>query len=331
MPRPSPNQARFEWDLTVKNGERIPAKSIFGRRLITAATIADIIPGSQHFPEDIGMQVISATALKGGVSKTTICHQLAAAFGLSGRRVLLIDNDAQGSLSCSILGTDAEQIPASETVAAIYSGRDPLPSDVIRPTGIAGVDLIPGSMAAASFNTPDPHLASIDDQSRLRSFLDEVRGEGAYDLVIIDNPPNLGQATWNSLIASDFSLTPCVPEQYGVSSLSPVLNVLHQIATGPNPSLVNLGVVLSMVQPRLSVHAAFEQTLRATHGELIFDARIPMAADIKEAIALGRPVTHHKPRGASAKAFKQLADEISVRIARHQSDSLVEVGSNGQA
>jgi chromosome partitioning protein len=277
------------------------------------------------------MPVISAVALKGGVSKTTVCHMTAAAFGLAGLRCLLLDNDAQSSLSSAVLGTESEQLPPSETIAAVYAGRDPLPSEIIRPSGIAGVDIIPGSMAAASFNLPDPQEATAEIQGRLRSFLDEVKGEGTYDLVVIDNPPNLGQASWSSLIASDYSFTPCVPENYGVSSLSPVLNVLHQIKSGPNPSLINLGVVLSMVQPRLSVHMAFEKKLRETHGDLIFEARIPVAADIKEAIAFGKPVTTFKPRGASAKAFKQLADEMMARIARHEAPSMVEVATHGEA
>jgi chromosome partitioning protein len=319
-----------EWRLATKRGELIPARDIFGRRLITAQTMADIIPETTKLSGAFRMPVISAVALKGGVSKTTICHMLGAAFGLAGRRVLLIDNDSQASLTCGMLGTDSEQIPAAETVAAVYAGLDPMPSDVIRSSGMAGVDLIPGSMAAASFNLPDPHGAPVEVQGRLRSFLDEVRGEGEYDLILIDNPPNLSQATWSALVGSDYSITPCVPENYGVSSLSPVLNVLAQIAAGPNPGLVNLGVVLSMVQPRLSVHIAFEQKLREMHGALIFDARIPVASDIKEAIANGKAVSHFKPRGASAKAFKQLADEVTGRIARLESKVLVEVVADGQ-
>jgi MinD-like ATPase involved in chromosome partitioning or flagellar assembly len=60
----------------------------------------------------------------------------------------------------------------------------------------------------------------------------------------------------------------------------------------------------------------------------VFDARIPMASDIKEAIFRNSPVTHYKPRGASAKAFKGLADEIITRIAAHQSAELLEVAAH---
>jgi chromosome partitioning protein len=272
------------------------------------------------------MPILSATALKGGTGKTVLCQMLAGAFALTGRRILAIDNDPQSSLSTGMLGTDAEQIHPDNTIAAIYSGLDPLPSDVIRPSGIAGIDIIPGSRAADSFNLPDPHRATYEVQGRLRSFLDEVRGH--YDLTIIDNPPNLYAATYAALVAADYCFVPATPENYGVSSISPVLEVVRQVIEGPNPGLVNLGIVLTKIE-RTGTHVAFEQMLREIHGSLIFDARISKAADIPEAIVINKPVTHYKPRGASSKAFKALAEEILARIVANESPALMEVG-NGQ-
>src|SRR3712207_95584 len=105
------------------------------------------------------MPIISATALKGGVSKTTLIHNLAGALALAGRRVLTVDNDPQASLSSGMFGAAAvEQFDPGTTVAAIYSGADPLPSQVIRESGLNGVDILTGSMAAARFNLPEPYL-----------------------------------------------------------------------------------------------------------------------------------------------------------------------------
>jgi chromosome partitioning protein len=264
------------------------------------------------------MPIISATALKGGVGKTTLVHMAAGAFSLSGKRVLTVDNDPQASLSSGMLGAaQVEQFDPVSTVAAIYAGLDPLPSQVIRPSGIPGVDLIAGSMAAAKFNLPEPYASPAESQACLRSFLAEVRDE--YDLVLIDNPPNLQAATWAALVASDYLIVPLIPEDYGTMSLSPVLESIRLVASGPNPSVVMLGLVLTMVQPRLGVHVAFESVLRQVHGSGVFDARVPMAADIKEAISHHLPVGIHKPRGASAKAFKLLVEEMVTRIEAHGS------------
>lgn len=275
------------------------------------------------------MPIISATALKGGVGKTTLVHMLAGAYSVAGRKILLLDNDPQASLSSGIFGAGVvEQMDPALTIAAIHAGLDPLPDRVIRPSNIPAVDIIPGSMAAAEFNTPHPFNAPADVQTRLRDFLAEVRHE--YDVVLIDNPPNLSAATWGALIASDYCILPVIPEDYGTASLSPVLESIRLVASGPNRAIINLGMVLTMVQTRLSVHIVFEEALREHHGEGVFRARVPMASDIKEAIFHHKPVTHHKPRGASAKAIKALADEIASKIAAHEAPELLEVGTNGQ-
>jgi chromosome partitioning protein len=297
--------------------------------LSTVNILADITPDGSLFRGISRMPIISATALKGGVGKTTLVHMLAGAFSLAGLKVLVIDNDPQASLSSGIFGAGTvEQMDPARTMAALYAGLDPLPDEVIRPSNIERVDIIPGSMAAAEFNTPNPFSSAADVQTRLRDFLYEVQGE--YGMVLIDNPPNLSAATWGALIASDFCILPVIPEDYGTASLSPVLESIRLVASGPNPSIVNLGMVLTMVQPRLSVHIVFEEALREHHGAGVFSARVPMASDIKEAIFHHKPVTHHKPRGASAKAIKALADEIVFKIAAHEAPELLEVGTNGQ-
>src|SRR5829696_1005922 len=118
------------------------------------------------------MPIVSATALKGGVGKTTLVHHVAGALALAGKRILCLDNDPQASLSSGLFGPAAvEQMDPAETIAALYAGGDPLPEQVIRPSGVAGVDVIAGSMAAAEFNLPSPFTAPAEIQACLRSFL----------------------------------------------------------------------------------------------------------------------------------------------------------------
>src|SRR3954469_21431601 len=117
---------------------------------------------------------------KGGVGKTSTCHHLAGTLAALGRRVLLIDNDPQASLTQGFWGPVATAgLDPSATVAALYAGDEPFPEQVVRPTGIEGIDLVPGSKAATDFNVPRPHEAPWPQQACIRAFLDEVKG--GYD------------------------------------------------------------------------------------------------------------------------------------------------------
>jgi chromosome partitioning protein len=258
------------------------------------------------------MAVITALNQKGGVGKTSTCHHLAGTLALMGRRVLLVDNDPQSSLTQGFWGpTAALAVDPAETVAAVYSG-DAFPDRVIRPSGVAGVDLVPGSVRSTRHNVPVPEEADWDAQTCLRSFLDDVRGR--YDVVLIDCPPNLHLCSWAALVASDFLVVPVQPEDYGAQGIAEVQASAARVVAGPNPDLRLLGYLITMVSPRRTIHQLYEERLRAAYGADVFAARVPEAADFVEAVARRLPIAQHKPRGASAKAIRALADELLARV-----------------
>ena len=160
------------------------------------------------------MPVITLLNQKGGVGKTSTTHHLAGTLAAEGRRILLLDNDPQASLSQGFWGPVATAgLDPAATIAAIYAGLDPFPEQVIRPAGIAGIDLIPGSKRATDFNVPRPFEVPAEAQACLRAFLADVRDR--YDLVLIDCPPNLHLCSWAALVASDHLIVPLQPEDYG--------------------------------------------------------------------------------------------------------------------
>jgi chromosome partitioning protein len=258
--------------------------------------------------------VITALNQKGGVGKTSTCHHLAGTLAQLGRRVLLVDNDPQASLTQGFWGPVATaELDPGATVAALYAGDDPFPEQVIRPTGLAGVDLIPGSRVATDFNVPRPQEAEPAAQAALRSFLNEVRGR--YDVVLIDCPPNLHLCSWAALVASTHLLVPLQAEDYGAQGLGPVQESVDWVTAGLNPGLALLGFLITMYNARLAIHKLYDTLLRERYGPAVFATRIPYAADYKEAIARRQPIAQYKPRGASAKAIRALADELLARMA----------------
>jgi chromosome partitioning protein len=259
------------------------------------------------------MPVITALNQKGGVGKTSTCYHLAGTLAQAGRRVLLVDNDPQASLTQGFLGPQVtRRLDPAETIAAVYQ-QEAVPEQVLRATEFPNVELLAGSRLAASFNVPDPHRADWPLQTALRDFLADVRGR--YDMVLIDCPPNLHLASWASLVASDALIVPLQPEDFGAQGIADVQDSLDRVLAGPNPDLKLLGFLITMTNTRLAVHKGFEQLLRSHYGAAVFTTTIPNSADFKESIVQRKPVAFYKPRGAAAKVMKALAEEVAARLA----------------
>lgn len=258
------------------------------------------------------MAVVTILNQKGGVGKTSTTHHLSGTLAQTGRRVLLLDADPQASLTQGFWGPVAtRQLDPASTISGIFRGDRPHPAQVILPTGLNGVDLVPGSRTATTFNTPDPHLADPETQTSLRDFLDEVRSD--YDLILADCPPNLHLCSWAALAASDFLVVPLQPEDYGAQGIADVLESLERVQSAGAPVRL-LGYLITMASPRRILHQVYEEQLRALYGELVFAARIPEAPDFPEAISRRQTIAQYKPKGAPAKAIRAFADELLSRI-----------------
>ncbi len=140
-------------------------------------------------------------------------------------------------------------------------------------------------------------------------------GSEDFDLVLIDTPPQTNVSTvWSALCASDFAISPVPADAFGVQSIASILNLVAHVQSGPNPRLLILGYVLSMLH-RNSVNDAYRETLRRLHGSQVFDTEIPHAAAFKEAISERKPLVNYKPRVKGSKLIAALGEEIEQRAA----------------
>ncbi len=261
---------------------------------------------------------------KGGVGKTSTCHHLAGALAKLGRRVLLIDNDPQASLSQGLFGSEAvERLDPAGTVARAYHDR-PMLLELARPSGVEGISIVVGSPEIAEVNLANPSDAEPGLVVALRELLhDELDG---YDVVLIDCPPNLQLLSLAALVASTHLLVPVLPEDYGAQGIWPV-TLFASTARAWNPGLQVLGYVVSQHDRRLSLHAMYEARLRERYGEEILASVVPKAVAYPEAIAHQLPVSHYDPRSRAAEAMKAVALEVVDRIAAGARKAESEVAS----
>lgn len=261
------------------------------------------------------MHTIAFLNQKGGVGKTSTCYHLSGTYSLAGRRVLLLDLDPQSSLTQGFFGPAvARAIAPGKTVAALFAGERPFPEEVIRPTGIAGVDILPGSRHATDFNIPRPWGAPADQQTCVRDFLGEVAGQ--YEMVLVDCPPNLHLCSWAALVAAGSVVVPLQPEDFGAQGLVDVQESVARVRAGANPEVHILGFLPTMVNARLTVHQQYIAMLGTIYGPAVFSGVMPISADFKESLTGRKPVGFYKPRGVAAKAMKAIGAEIDGRLAR---------------
>jgi chromosome partitioning protein len=258
--------------------------------------------------------VIALCNRKGGVSKTSSTFNIGGTLAKAGRRVLLVDVDPQSSLTQGILGPEAtSSLDPLTTIAAAYAGEVSRPEQVVRRTPFAGLDLVAGSEQAGVYETGRPHEETWERQTCLADLLGDLRGD--YDHVLLDCPPSLGLFTWAALSAADKVLIPVQCEDYGAQGLPLIFQAIEAVRLARNPRLGVLGLLLTMVAARRAIHQLYTNLLREEYGDLVLSAAVPAAPEVPEATMLRKPACHHKPRGAAAKAFAAVAEEVEARLA----------------
>ena len=249
---------------------------------------------------------------KGGCGKSSTCFHLAGAMAATGQRVLLVDADPQGSISQAFFGSDAvERFAPWETLAGLFDDEcDSISSGtLIRPTHIDGIHVLPANQFLATYNAPSPERAGVM-QFALRDFLEPLT---AFDVVLIDCPPNLYQCSWNAMLAAEHVLIPIPPEDFGTQGIRAVHQAIAN-ARVLNPTLRRLGHVITRSDRRMLVHRTYEARLRELYGDLVLTTTIPEFSAFKVALACRKPVQMHDPKSAAAESIRRLADELMERI-----------------
>ncbi|MBI3861101.1 MAG: ParA family protein [Planctomycetia bacterium] len=257
--------------------------------------------------------VICLINQKGGCGKSSTCFHLSGALAQTGRNVLLVDADPQGSLSQGFFGSaQVEMLRPEETLAGLFEDQRFLSEfhALSVPTAFERISMVRANQTLARHNVPAPEQAGLN-QYVLRDFLSQLAG---YDLVLIDCPPNLYQASWNALLAADFVAIPVPPEDFGTQGLR-VVHQAIQHARVLNPSLELLGHVITRADRRLLVHRSYESRLRQHYQETVFTTVVPEASAFKVALTCRQPVTYHAPRSRAAEVTSQLAAELLSRVA----------------
>ena len=254
-------------------------------------------------------KIIAVLNHKGGVGKTTTTGNLGIGLAGAGKRVLLIDADAQGSLTASL---GYEEPDAMEYTIATVMGKIINEEDVNPEEGIQhhaeGVDLMPSNIELSGLE-----VSLVNVMSRelvLKEFISLVSDK--YDYILIDCMPSLGMVTVNALAAADSVLIPVQAAYLPAKGLEQLIKTVRKVKRQINPKLDIEGILLTMVDGRTNYAKEIMQLLEEGYGGQIhfFKNIIPLSVRASEISAIGVSIYEHDPKGKVADAYKSLTKEV---------------------
>ena len=266
-------------------------------------------------------RVIAIANQKGGVGKTTTTLSLGAALAESGKKVLLVDLDQQGSLGISV-GINPDALDKTvynvlRSYADIQDDDDDEPklpmSTIVHHVDSINVDIAPANIDLAALELELINVYKREDV--LRSALKVPRTE--YDYILLDCPPSLGLLVVNALTAADEVVIPLQAHYLATRGVRQLLKSISKARSRLNESLRVTGILLTMVDPRTSHNRQVIDSIRSTYdGKVkVFDTVIRASVRVQEAPIGGKSILEYDPQGAVSKSYRQLAEEVENDVA----------------
>ena len=244
-------------------------------------------------------KIIAFANHKGGVSKTTSVANIGAILSQGGKKVLLIDLDAQANLTDYFLKERPE-----ESIYNALVDETPLPIVQIG----KGLSIVPSSLDMVGLETKIAD--NIDRAELLQILLDPIKEQ--YDYILIDCPPSLGITTLNALIAATDLYIPLTAEAIPVRGLKMLTDALERVKKRKNPTIELSGIIITRWGAR-NLNRLIEESLRKNFGEVVFKTKIRENISIAEAPTFYQDIVSYAPTSHGAEDYKALTKEILKR------------------
>lgn len=240
--------------------------------------------------------VIALCNQKGGVGKTSVTVGLAGVLAGQGWRVLLVDADPQANATTNLAIDETPPFSLNDVLTVDPQTRQVAPgilAEAVVPAGDgwAGVDVVGAELALAA-REQDQDLGR---EYRLRRAMEGTLG--AWDVVLIDCPPSLGQLTINALTAADSALLVTEPRAASVEGLAQMTRTLNTIRQHYNDELRLAGVVVNRYRPDRRDRVEWVEQLRTDYAAHLIEPFLPEREVVALAASAAAPLSAYGARG----------------------------------
>jgi chromosome partitioning protein len=247
---------------------------------------------------------------KGGVGKTSITCNLAAACAKAKRKTLVIDLDSQANSTQYLLGANAPGI--TKTIADFFADtlsfklfKNTLREATYR-TPFDNLWIVP---AERSLSELQPKLEGRYKIFKLREAVDELMDELGFEHVFFDTPPALNFYSMSALMAADRVLVPFDCDAFSAEALLQVQDVVNEVAADHQPDLKIEGVIINHFMAQAKLPQAAIDALVA-RGFNVLSPYLSSSIGMRESHAANAPIVFLKPKHKLAQEFSALAAKL---------------------
>ncbi len=261
--------------------------------------------------------VITISAHKGGVCKSTTAHIIGCSYAHAGKSVLLVDLDKQFSLTGFCGVEQSNEKTASDVLLDPSCVNEAIVS-------LKDMDIIPADNRLEA--TDIILMGEVGREHRLKEAFAALKKK--YDVIVIDTPRSECQRGINAQVAADYVIAPITPEKTGLQSLGDkrdgyILNVL-KTKQFYNPDLKFAGFLISKFHPNKNVDKAFIPLIMETaksFGLTVFGSTIrDQSAPINESQSMNTDVISYNPGCSVAQDYMRFLNEFDSKTFKFKVD-----------
>jgi chromosome partitioning protein len=240
---------------------------------------------------------------KGGTGKTSISAAYGYYLARLGKRVLMVDLDAQAHLTTCL---NQEGVRHDKSLYSVIVNGDPL-SEIIMPTSLPGLRLVPSTLSLSALEQPLFNMPLREFQ--LRRALKNV--ERDYDYIIIDSSPSINLLSLNAIMASDEILVPLLADFLSFHGLKLLLETLASIERDFQFYLGKVHIFLNRYNPDYPICAESKEAIHKFYPQYSLKTVINESQDIINASSVGKSIFEVNPNSRVACDIKELVKEVN--------------------